>query len=74
MVKAAGMQLSPTPSKSVQLHFSYFDILWFDVLRVSRKGVMWSNTCFRSTLAALWRMEGSLLRRRETTGYCCVEG
>lgn len=45
MFTAAGMHLSPTHSKSVQLHFSYFDILWFDILRVSCKGVMWSNIC-----------------------------
>ena len=62
MVTAAGMKLSPAPSKSMQLHFSYLDILWFDILRVSCKRVMWSDACFRSLLATLWWIEGSLLR------------
>lgn len=53
MVSIAAMQLFPTPSKSVQLYFSYFDILWFDILRVSCKGGMWSNYMFKITLAAL---------------------
>lgn len=54
MVIAASRQLSPTPSKSVQLHFSYFAILWFDKLRVLCMGVMCSDTCFR----LLWQLCG----------------
>lgn len=54
MVTAASRQLSPTPSKSVQLHFSYFDILWFDKLRILCRAVMYSDICFR----LLWQLCG----------------